>query len=97
MDDAGKELPVRQEVQCKRCGSDMEHMTCDQCGGEGVDGHDCGEDCCPCLNPEDNVQCDRCDGHGGWYVCLSEPEWCEAHPLKGREKVKRSTEEWFDV
>jgi hypothetical protein len=43
---------------------------CDNCGGEGVSGHDCGEDCCCCLYPEDNVTCDFCDGAGGRYVCF---------------------------
>ena len=47
----------------------MEHFDwteCWQCGGEGVTHHDCGEDTCCCLNPEDNVRCDICYGKGGW-------------------------------
>lgn len=40
---------------------------CWQCGGEGTNGHDCGEDCCACLDPEENVRCDICNGRGGWY------------------------------
>lgn len=40
---------------------------CWSCGGEGTAGHDCGEDCCACLWPEDNVTCDICRGKGGWY------------------------------
>lgn len=39
---------------------------CWQCGGEGLYGHDCGDDCCCCLNPEENMICDICDGEGGW-------------------------------
>lgn len=31
--------------------------------GEG-EWHDCGEDCCSCLEPEPNVTCDVCDGTG---------------------------------
>lgn len=42
-------------------------VECWQCGGEGSDGHDCGEDTCCCLWPEDNVTCDICLGKGGWY------------------------------
>jgi hypothetical protein len=39
---------------------------CSECDGEGVAGHDCGEDSCPCLNPEDNMKCQTCNGEGGW-------------------------------
>lgn len=39
---------------------------CWQCGGEGFSHHDCGEDTCCCLDPEDNVPCDICRGKGGW-------------------------------
>jgi hypothetical protein len=35
----------------------------------GVSGHDCGEDCCACLEPEENDPCAQCGGIGGWYVC----------------------------
>ncbi len=41
-------------------------VECWNCGGEGTDGHDCGEDTCCCLYPEDNVTCDICKGKGGW-------------------------------
>ena len=37
---------------------------CEQCGGDGVYGHDCGEDCCACLYPEENRPCDVCNGSG---------------------------------
>lgn len=40
-------------------------VECDYCGGSGVDGHDCGEDVCCCLNPEDNLVCQFCGGKGG--------------------------------
>lgn len=39
---------------------------CWQCGGEGLSHHDCGEDTCCCVLPEDNVSCDICRGKGGW-------------------------------
>lgn len=39
---------------------------CDVCGGEGVDGHECGEDTCACAWPEDNMPCSNCGGEGGW-------------------------------
>lgn len=82
------------DCQCARCGSSMDYERCDQCE-DGYSHHDCGEDCCPCLDPEPNVVCDQCDGDGGWHTCLSSPEWCEANPLPGRENVKRGTTEWY--
>lgn len=36
---------------------------------EGYSDHDCGEDCCVCFHPENNVRCDICNGKGGWYRC----------------------------
>jgi hypothetical protein len=55
---------------------------CPDCGGQGG-WHDCGEDCCACLEPEDNVSCSTCEGRG-LIVCPichdgSVPEWAEAH------------------
>lgn len=45
---------------------DDDWVVCETCGGEGVNGHDCGEDTCCCLQPEENVSCQTCDGEGGW-------------------------------
>jgi len=39
---------------------------CSNCGGEGIAGHDCGEDTCCCLRPEENMTCYICEGKGGW-------------------------------
>jgi hypothetical protein len=38
---------------------------CGACGGEGVY-HDCGEDTCCCLNPDEDdlIDCDECGGTG---------------------------------
>lgn len=85
------------DCQCSRCGSSMDYKHCEMCDGDGYDGHDCGEDCCMCLNPEDNVPCDTCGGKGGWYRCFSSPEWCQSHPLPGRENNSRNLPEWFEV
>jgi hypothetical protein len=82
------------DCQCARCGSSMDCERCDHCE-DGYDGHDCGEDCCACLYPEDNVPCQHCDGTGVWRRCLSSPEWCEANPLPGRGDVPRGSVEWF--
>tara|TARA_R110002096_G_scaffold392723_1_gene587717 strand:- start:969 stop:1139 length:171 start_codon:yes stop_codon:yes gene_type:complete len=43
-------------------------VECYYCGGEGFSYHDCGEDTCVCLQPENNMMCDICSGAGGWYA-----------------------------
>lgn len=82
------------DCQCARCGSSVHSERCDYCE-DGFDGHDCGEDCCCCLRPEENVPCQYCNGNGVWHTCLSSPEWCEANPLPGRKEVRRGQIEWF--
>jgi hypothetical protein len=81
---------------CARCGSSVESEHCGECE-DGYAGHDCGEDCCPCLAPEPNVPCDHCGGSGVWRRCLSSPAWCRANPLPGREGVERGRFEWFTI
>jgi len=54
---------------CKACGESLDWEACGQCDGEGVYGHDCGEDCCACLDPEENEVCSECGGKGGWWFC----------------------------
>jgi len=78
------------------CGSSMDNERCEHCE-DGFDGHDCGEDCCACLYPEDNVPCQYCDGTGLHRRCLSSAEWCAANPLPGREDVPRGTVEWYTI
>lgn len=84
------------ECQCARCGSSCEYEHCCDCE-DGYSDHDCGEDCCCCLEPELNVVCETCHGHGGWYCCLSSPEWCRDNPLPGREEGQGRVIEWFAV
>lgn len=86
----------RVEYACGRCGSSLEFRECGNCD-DGYVGHDCGEDCCCCADPEDNVACEICHGNGTIAHCLSSPEWCEAHPLPGQEKTKRSTVVSFTI
>jgi hypothetical protein len=59
--------------RCPKCGHAAEWLPCGTCDGEGIDpwAHDCGEDCCMCVNPEPNVRCDICRGRRGGYVCRS--------------------------
>lgn len=83
------------EPQCARCGSSCGFDECENCGGEGTDGHDCGEDCCMCRYPEDNVRCDCCLGKGGWWSCLSTEKWCKDNPRVGRENHNRGMIEWY--
>jgi hypothetical protein len=73
---------------CPRCGGSADWQECSNCGGDGYDGHDCGEDCCCCEDPEDNIPCDICHGEGGWWACLNTYEWCQANPLPGKENAK---------
>lgn len=54
-----------------QCGEEKEYRECWNCGGDGTDGHDCGEDTCCCFVPEDNATCDICRGEGGFLVCPS--------------------------
>lgn len=86
-------------VMCARCGGDAGWLSCANCGGERYSHHECGEDCCCCVNPEDNVLCDWCDGAGGSWHCRNTPEWCEANPLSGREHIQSTamrSEAWND-
>lgn len=82
------------DCQCARCGSSIFTEDCGECE-DGFDGHDCGDDCCCCLHPEENVVCQYCGGTGTHHTCLSTAEWCNANPLPGRENVERGAIEWF--
>lgn len=59
---------------CPICGNEMEWVDCWSCQGEGGY-HDCGDDCCPCLEPELdlNVDCPECKGEGGYLECQALP------------------------
>lgn len=83
------------ECQCARCGSSCELVECHECDENGFVDHECGDDTCCCAHPEPNVVCDTCGGFGGWYTCLSSPDYCQGNPLEGREKIARGTIEWF--
>jgi hypothetical protein len=88
-----------EDCQCARCGSSCAYLRCWNCDEDGYSAHDCGEDCCCCLYPENNVVCDGCNGTGGSWHCVSGPEWCEANPLPGREHITSTAlraEAWRD-
>lgn len=78
------------DSQCARCGSSMDRVRCDSCGGDGWH-----EDVDGVNGSVDHVDCDICSGRGDWKVCMSSDEWCRAHPLPGREHIEPSTVEWF--
>ena len=44
---------------------------CAWCEDTGYYGHDCGEDSCACLDPEENVPCKFCQPGG----------FCDDHPV----------------
>ena len=70
---AQHEEPSRPAV-CE-CGTEKEWRDCWDCGGECFTYHDCGEDCCCCLDPEDNVPCYTCEQKGGWFQCFHCHPW----------------------
>ena len=80
---------------CARCGGSADWERCDHCGETGMDGHDCGDDCCCCRYPEDNVPCQVCDAAGGWWRCGNSLEWCSSNPMTGCDEVPRGTFEWL--
>lgn len=62
---AEQEFALQKElVKTQFDNDDCYYEDCDDCGGTGYVGHDCGEDTCCCLNPEDNILCDTCGGRG---------------------------------
>jgi hypothetical protein len=64
------DTPYGPETICKVCGGEVEWEDCPDCE-EGYSYHDCGEDCCCCIDPQPNVKCHTCDGEGGWWRCFN--------------------------
>lgn len=65
------------EPTCLVCGADVDWIDCWNCQ-DGYSYHDCGEDCCCCLDPVPNVECNICDGNAGWLGCTARCWECEA-------------------
>lgn len=80
------------DCMCARCGSSVMRVRCDSCGGDGV--VEVYEEDPLNSDPGDMDRCDTCDGEGGWLVCLSSAEWCEANPNRSRTR-ERGVIEWF--
>lgn len=92
------------DCQCARCGSSVDDgESCWQCFGEGDLGSACIDDLCygneECIHGDSEViTCDICGGRGVLPpTCLSGAEWCEAHPMPGRDATPRGSLEWFVV
>lgn len=60
---------VDTEQWCEKHQQQKWWVDCWNCGGEVFVDHDCGEDICCCLHPQDNVLCDICEGAGGFLIC----------------------------
>jgi hypothetical protein len=69
---------------CARCGSSASFVDCYECGGEGFVECDCGDDA---MEDMVSVRCGACNGVGGRWHCISSPEFCESHPMPGRELI----------
>lgn len=74
---------------CPICGSSRDWETCWQCHGEGGF-HDCGEDCCCCLEPELNEECSECKGRGRYLVCISLPHTPEQMQRHSEQQGKKA-------
>lgn len=88
------------DCQCARCGGSCSYWQCPDCDEYGYSYHDCGEDSCCCRYPENNVCCDTCGGTGGEWHCANTPDYCNAHPLPGRENIESTAlnaQAWRDA
>lgn len=90
LDDGSEE-----DCQCARCGSSCYFADCYECGGEG-EVQDCRDWNLGGLI-EDYMTCRHCRGTGGWWICCSGADWCEANPIPGRESIERGQIEWFTI
>jgi hypothetical protein len=61
-----------EDEYCPECNACLEWVSCWECFGEGG-WHDCGEDCCCCLDPEINEWCPTCGGDGEYLECPNVP------------------------
>jgi hypothetical protein len=86
------------DCQCARCGSSLEWEPCGACGGEGITAPGELYELDPLwYSPDDYSECHQCGGDAAYQFCVSSPEWCEAHPIIGRESIASGTPEWFAI
>lgn len=50
---------------------------CHVCQGDGYSGHECGEDCRMCIDPEQNLKCTVCGGAGFVDVSPDDVDYLE--------------------
>lgn len=79
------------EPCCGRCGSSVDRELCYDCDGDGFVEDELMED----DADADFETCPDCGGTGGWWRCMSSPEWCAENPLLDRENIGRGEIEWF--
>ena len=61
---------VEADPCCEVCGSALEWVDCDLCGGEGgFDGDELMEQDPLWYGPDDYERCEQCQGRGGWWWC----------------------------
>jgi hypothetical protein len=82
------------DLRCEVCGASADYETCWQCYGEGGF-HDCGEDCCPCAEPELNEECNICAGRGRYLVCIAHPH-TEAQIAEYKDRKSKERDEYPD-
>lgn len=83
-----QDCAAEEPSECPVCGAGMEWEQCWQCYGEGG-WHDCGEDCCPCLDKEEITEwCEECGGEGGDLVCIALPHTDEQMAAYQRRKLE---------
>lgn len=80
----GDENARQEDNQCARCGSSCDFIDCWNCD-HGIVEKDIGDGCCEELI---DVQCEVCEGRGGRWHCMSTPDWCHTHPIRGREHIE---------
>jgi len=86
----------RWECQCARCGSSLDWVNCEACGGDGCTEHGELHEQDPLWYDEDDTEpCHQCGGRASFPDCMSSEEWCQANPMPGRESTERHTPEWF--
>lgn len=86
------------EAQCARCGSSLFFEPCEACGGEGFTAPGELHEQDPLWYDEEDIEpCHQCGGQASFPNCASSEDWCESHPLPGREEIEPHTVEWFVI
>lgn len=79
---------IQVDYQCRRCGSSLDWEQCATCEATG------DLDWVTALGRRN---CPTCRGSGRMPTCLSTREYCDTHPLPGRDHIDRHTPEKFTI